>query len=442
MTKLSLQDRIRIIELAESKMTDAQIADQVKCSIPTVRKWRRRGQRQGRQGLASTLGRPASGALGSYSSEIRATVQAWRTDHPGWGPKTLLAELVLDERFKGQMLPGCSSIARWLEEEGLTRRYEKHQDLPQPAPSPAQFCHEEWEMDAKGHQYIPDVGMVALINVNDILSKVKVMSYPCWLGQQQAQHQTDTPDYQLVLRLAFREWGLPDRLAVDHGSVFYDNNTKSPFPTRFHLWLLALGIDLTFGRKGRPTDQGTTERSHQLWEKQVLLGQRFTNWTALYTAVRDRRTFLNEHLPCATVGDIPPLVAYPEARVPRRPYRPEWETDMLDLSHVYAYLSRGRWFRRTSQVGTFKLGGEVYYLSYKRHNQDIELTFNPASHDLVVRASDGDVIKKLPIKGLAPADLMGDMDPLFHLINFQLALPFSKEDWRVIRLCENLGDTS
>lgn len=77
------------------------------------------------------------------------------------------------------------------------------------------------------------------------------------------------------MRLAFTEWGLPDRLATDHDRIFYDETTKSSFPARFHLWLLALGVTLQFGRMGRPTDQGMTERSRQTWANQVLEGTVF-----------------------------------------------------------------------------------------------------------------------------------------------------------------------
>ena len=120
------------------------------------------------------------------------------------------AELQHNEAFSGKRIPSQAVIARWLKQEGMSRRYERHQALPAVCVSPANACHEEWEMDARGYQRIPDVGVVALINVNDVFSKVKVLSYPCWLGKQRASRHPTTEDYQLVLRLAFTEWGLPD----------------------------------------------------------------------------------------------------------------------------------------------------------------------------------------------------------------------------------------
>jgi hypothetical protein len=239
--------------------------------------------------------------------------------------------------------------------------------------------------------------------------------------------------------LAFAEWGLPDQIGVDHDTVFYDNGSKSPFPTRLHLWLLALGVSFVFGRMGCATDQGMTERSHQLWAQQVLVGQEFVSWEALYQALRQRREFLNIHLPCASLSEVPPLVAHPEAHTPRRLYRPEWEAELLNLSRIYAYLAQGRWFRLVSGVGTVSLGGQVYMLSRAWARQQVEITFDTSDKHLIFRSADGQHAKRLPIQGITVQTLMGEMGPLVHLPMFQLALPFTWDEWRVIRLCGTLG---
>ena len=154
----TLEDRILINELARTGFTDSEIAQRVGWSRFTVRKWRRRGSNQGRQGVASVMGRPTTGALSMSTPLIRETLRAWRIAHPGWGPKTLRAELETDNRFKRRQLPSRTSIGRFLQEEGLIRRYERHSKLPQPARTPAQAPHQEWEMDARGHQLEPWCG--------------------------------------------------------------------------------------------------------------------------------------------------------------------------------------------------------------------------------------------------------------------------------------------
>lgn len=434
----TLEERMLFRELARAAHTDDEIAEQTGWSVSTVRKWRRRAD-QGRHALVSVMGRPATGALSTFPPLIRETIRAWRNAYPGRGPKTLRADLEADERFRGQDLPGPRSIARFLKEEELTRPYERHSELPRPDQDAPQAPHEVWEMDARGQEYVAGVGMVTLINLNDRCSRVRLLSHPCWLGSRRVERLPATEDYQLVLRLAFAEWGLPDCIAMDRDSVFYDNATKSPFPTRMHQWLLALGIGVLFGRPGRATDQGMTERSHQLWARQVLEGQSFVNWDALYQSLRQRRDFLNHCLPCATLGEVPPLIAYPEAKTPRRLYRPEWEAELLDLSRVYTYLAQARWFRRVSTVGTVSLGGQVYGLGCAWAKQQVEIAFDVSEQLLIFLSAGGEPIKRLPIQGITPESLMGEMGPLVALPAFQLALPFTWEEWRVIRLCGTLG---
>jgi len=429
-------------QMSQQGYTNSQIASEVGWTIPTVRKWRRRARRDGRKGLASKMGRPVIGALSSYPVRLRETLRAWRVAHPGWGPKTLRAELEADERFEGQRLPSLSGIANFLKEQDLARSYERHSELPQSTSQATSAPHEEWEMDSRGQERVPDIGIIALVNLCDEFSKAKIRSYPCVVGQKRATRRPRTEDYQLVLRLSFTEWGLPDRIAVDHDSVFYDNTCKSPFPTRFHLWLLALGVDLAFGRPGRPTDQATVERSHQTWAWQALKGQTFTDWDRLRAYLEQRRSFLNYRLPCSTLGNRPPLTAHPEALQPRRLYRPEWEAELLNLSRVYAYLAQGRWFRQVSQVGTASLGRQTYGLGVTWGREAVEITFDPTDRHLVFLSADGQREKRLPLQGISTTNLMGEMEPFVSLDHFQLALPFTWDEWRQVRLCETLGGTT
>ena len=435
----TLEERQQMAELAREGHTAPQIAAQTGWSQATIHKWQRRIRRQGRSALISALGRPTRGALSAFPPELRTTLQRWRVDHPGWGAKTLRAELEANPLFQQQRLPSRRSIARWLQAEGLSHLRQPHHDLPAPLRPPLQAPHEEWEMDARGEERVPGVGLVMLIDLNDRLSHVRLLSYPCWVGQQRLTRAPTTADYQVALRLAFSEWGLPDRIAVDHDVVFYDSRSASPFPTRLHLWLLALDVALVFGPLGRATERGLTERSHQLWGQQVLCGQQFADWAALYQALLERRQFLNQRLPCARLGEVPPLVAYPNARAPRREYRPEWEAQLLNLECIYAYLAQCRWFRLVSSIGTLTLGGQVYGLGRAWAKQQVEITFDPSNRQLVFRGAQEAPIKRLPIQGITINALLGELGPLVNLPAFQLALPMTWEAWRMLRLNDTLG---
>lgn len=434
----TLEERLEIWERAQAHQSDSEISKAMGRPLATVRKWRRRAERQGRAGLASKVGRPAEGALASFSQALCESIHTMRLAHPGWGPQTILTELENDKKWGQQRLPDRSSIARYLHQEGLTRRHERHSELPQPPLSAAQAPHDEWEVDAKGPAYVSDVGMISLINLCDVYSKVKLMSHACLVGKSRVTRQPTTEDYQLVLRLTFLRWGLPERIASDRASCFYDNTSASPYPTRLHLWLTALDIDLTLGRPGRPTDQATDERFHQTIEAQALQGQDFQIREALQAFLDQRLDFLNREFPCRTLGGRPPLTVYPEAVFSGRFYRPELEKDLLDLQRVYSYLAQGRWFRRVSSVGQVALGGYRYGLGQTWKGQTVEITCNATDQHLIFLSEDGTQTRRLPAQGLTKEDLMGELEPLVTLPAYQLALPFSLHDWRMIRLCEVL----
>ena len=438
----TMEERVEIVERSHKGEIAWRIAHHLGCRSPTVYKWRRRWRQQNRAGLVSHMGRPKRGALSSFPAEVTETLTRWRTEHPGWGANTLRTELEQQACFAGQKLPSTPSISRFLQENQFPKPQEKHSQLTISVPSSTQAPHDVWEMDARGYQYIPDVGVVTLINLNDRVSHVRLLSYPCLLGKTRASRHANTADYQIASRLAFTHWGLPSSLQVDHESVFYDNKSKSPFPTILHLWLCALGIQLTFSRVRRPTDQAMTERSHQLWASQVLEGQRFPDWQALYDALQSRRKFLNYHLPCASLNQQPPLCAYPQAKHSGRTYRPEYEADMLDLQPVYKYLGQEKWFRRVAANGTISLGGTVYYIGTKWQRHQLEVRFDAARQEFLCYDEPGNCIKQMAWKGDLVQKLMGDLTPEFGLPAFQLHLPLTWEDMRLQHFLNKTRNTN
>ena len=142
------QVRLEIMEQASVGFNDPQIATDLGCSLWTVRKWRRRSLKRGRVGLASQMGRPATGPVSTFPQKLQETLLHLRKLHPGWGPATLLVALKMDAYWGDQPLPSRAQIARLLKQEGLTRRYQQHHDLVQPPRTQLTSPHQEWQMDA------------------------------------------------------------------------------------------------------------------------------------------------------------------------------------------------------------------------------------------------------------------------------------------------------
>jgi transposase len=433
----TLAERVEIGERWEAGQKDPEIAKTMGLRVSTVRKWRRKYKKAGRTGLTSRMGRPPKGALSQFPLEIRDVIREMRKKHPGWGPITIWTELTDRPHFAGLQLPSRSRIAAFLKQEGLTRKYERHSELPQVQAVDPQRAHEEWEMDAQGVVKVSGLGPVSIINIVDLFSRVKVDSFPCL----DTSHPT-TEDYQLVLRRAFVNYGLPEKMSLDHDSVFFDNASASPFPSTIHMWLAALGIDVRFIEDRPPAEHSVIERDHQTVAQQAITGQKFSDDTALQASLAERLDFLNTRFPSRTLAGQAPLVAHPEARHSGRPYRPEWEEAMLDMQRVYDYLARARWFRRTSSAGQLSLGAQRYGLGKDFANRSLEITFDAQAQELICLSEDGQQEIRLPIQGLTKSNLMGELSPLVSQPVYQLALPFSPSTWREMMLASELTGTT
>jgi hypothetical protein len=423
----TFQERVAIVEQATAGQSDSDIAAVLHCSVWTVRKWRRIGQRHGRAGLAPPIGRPPTGPLGSVLPELRETILQLRRSHPGWGADTILAELRTDPVWAEHQLPSRARIAACFKQAKLTRRYNRHTELPEPVPASEGRPHDVWELDAQGPVVVENLGRVCLVNVIDTTSRLKVESYPC-LDTTNPPLET----YQLVLRRAFLATGLPRQISFARGTVFFDNTTTSPFPTRLHLWLLSLGVEVSFTRVGRPTDHAQLERVHQTMTLQALLGQSWPDGTALWAGLDARRSMLNAHIPCRMLSGRAPLQAYPEAGHTGRFYQPEWEAELLDLNRVYSYLATCRWFRRVAQNRSVALGGIYYYINPKYRGRAIEVTFD--GERALFRAHVAGLAEAIEIivRGLTKASLMGEAGTIAALPAYQLVLPFTHEAQRVM----------
>jgi transposase len=433
----SLEQRVEIGERWAEGQSDPEIAAAMTLSPGTVRKWRRKYQRQGRASLKSQMGRPVKGALSQSPIKVRTTVKQMRQSHPGWGPLTIRTELKLDNSLNKLSLPSRARIAAFLKEQKLSRKYERHSPLPQAPTVEPQRAHEEWEVDAQGAMKVADLGKVSIINIADLFSRVKIDSLPCLNSSH-----PNTQDYQLVLRRAFVRYGLPQRISFDHDSVFYDNASASPFPTGLHLWLIALDVEVRFIQQVPPAEHSVIERSHQTVTNQAVLGQNFVDGPALQQSLSQRLDFLNYHFPSRSLAGQPPLVVWPQAQHSDRPYRLEWEQEMLDLQRVHQYLAQGRWFRQTSAQGQFSLGAQRYNLGYRFSRQAVQITFDPQTVEFICLLPAGTPLIRLKPLGLTKLDLMGELSPFVSLPVYQLALPFSLSQWREIILAHELTGTT
>jgi hypothetical protein len=183
--------------------------------------------------------------------------------------------------------------------------------------------------------HVAGVGNVSLITMIDTVSRWhRSRAIRVWRQPIRLALPTNS-----CSRAAFLTVGLPRRITLDHGTVFYDNTSPSPFATRLHLWLLADSALMSASPASVvPPIMPRPGRTHQTMTLQALLGQQWPDQTALWAGLDARRSMLNQHIPSSVLQDRAPLQAYPQAAHSGRISRPEWEAELLDLDRVAGLL--------------------------------------------------------------------------------------------------------
>ena len=430
-------ERLDMAKRAVTAASDATVGRALGWSRWTVRKWRRAYSAGGKAGLTRRMGAPAVGILGRFPAAVGAAIDRMRRANPGWGAKTILAELSKDGGFCGADLPSPSAIAAYIKVQHTPRPYRRHTELAQAAQARSTSAHEEWELDAQGAVRIPELGSACVINIVDTLSHVITASVAVGPGRA-----PKVLDYQLACRQAFTEFGLPQRITLDHDTCFIEGTSPSPFPRQFHLWLLALGIDVRFIEHPPPQEHATIERAHYTMLRQALTGELPPSWVRLNQHLKARRTFYNEDYPSAALGDRAPLQAFPQARHSGRSYAPNLEVDLLDLDRVAQYLAQHTWFRPVTPKGQVWIHDARYTIGQQWAEHTLTIRFDPATGDFCFTAEDGQQVATRHACNLTSAYLMGDQADWLLLPTYQLHLPLSRDTIREALLITTLRGTT
>lgn len=345
-------------------------------------------------------GRPKIGACGSFGTEIRSAALSIKNQYFRRGAVSIQVDLH-DALPEGSKIPSVSTLTRLFRGLDSVQKYEPNRRLPAAKNQQAQKPHDVWQMDTKGFVIYPGLGYIGTLNVKDVFSRVHtgclLLSFDHCRSNPSSRH------YVGLLRQAFSTYGLPQTIQTDRGSLFFESNVKSPFPTLLHRWIVGLGITFQHARSFRPTDQAVIERTHQTMHKQLDRKDDYPSLEALNQLAQERMHKLNAKISCSTLG-MPPLVKYPNASHSQRSFSVEDERNIFDINRVVQLLSNMEWFRMVTPVKTFSLGRNIYYHINLPKQKQIRITFDPLTHNLNCY-NDKELLATVPIKGLSYDEL-------------------------------------
>jgi hypothetical protein len=422
-----------MVHLAGQGKSYQAVADQTGVSFWTARKWIRRGRQGGLASLVTTFGRPATGSMSTFHPLVRYVALRLKCQHKTWGAAYVVKKMGERPSLQGKKLPSPTTVWRYWRSFGDRLFPKRHPAQPQ-QPS-AGVAHGVWQMDSKESVPVAGIGTVTFNQARDEFGRATVMHriHPAEHPEQRIVKLTTT-QVQQDCRVAFAEWGLPDAIQTDQASIFVDAD-PTPFPAQLTLWWVGLGIEHRL--ISSPKRNGCIERGHRTLNERTLVDQHFDDAEKLQAQIDADWYELNAECASRAKGchGQPPLLAHPELLAPRRPYGPEWELDLFDLSRVDEYLATHTWIRRVSEVGQVSLGGHRYGLGVAWAGQTVVVDFDAEQRQFVFtqiqpKPKRGQAQSQLPMlrldaKGLSVDDITGLPTALQQLPTRQLMLPLS-----------------
>jgi transposase InsO family protein len=226
---------------------------------------------------------------------VETAVAALRESHPAWGGRKIKARL---ENLGHQDVPAASTINAILRRKELLNPEESVKHT-------AFICFEHpnpndlWQMDFKGHIAMQQ-GRCHPLTVLDDHSRFNIVLKAC------ADEKTDTVQNALIS--SFRQYGLPNRMTVDNGSPW--GNDQFNGLTQLTAWLIRLGVKVSHSRPYHPQTQGKDERFHRTLKAEAIMGQQFENLAHCQLRFDEFRDIYNLERPHECVDMKAPITRY------------------------------------------------------------------------------------------------------------------------------------
>ena len=320
-------------------------------SPTTGYKWLERWRIDRAAGLQDQSRRPQHSPLRSAVA-IEDAVLSVRAAHPAWGGRKIARRL---KDLGHEAVPAPSTVTAILKRHGVElgafggglstfTRFERARP------------NELWQMDFKGHVALRG-GRLHPLTVLDDHSRFSVVLAAC------ADQRTETVKQQLII--AFRRYGLPERLITDNGSPWGDG-PGSPF-TPLGVWLIEHGIRISHSRPYHPQTMGKDERFHRSLKAEVLSGPPFADLVAAERAFDRWRCVYNTQRPHDAIA-----LAVPASR-----YQPS-PRDYIETVAPFEYAP-GDIVRRVQQGGYVSLHG--HHIKIPKAFRGKAVAFRPTAQD-------------------------------------------------------------
>src|SRR5262249_9571896 len=180
------------------------------------------------------------------------------------------------------------------------------------------------------------------------------------------------------LRTLFRQGGLRQWLRVDNGSPW---GSWGDLPTPLALWLVGMGIGITWNPPRRPQDNGVVERSQGVawnWAEP----DRCRNLEELQRRLHEEDRVQRESYPYRSFQSR--SEAYPDLAHSGQRYSAAWERLQWSWDKVLAYLEIVMVRRRVDGWGKIGLYHTKPYIGLVNKNRDVVVQVDASTAEWVI----------------------------------------------------------
>lgn len=323
--------RTEFTALAQGQgVTVSELARRFGISRKTAYKWLARVQAD--EPMTDRSRRPHSSPTQTVEAIEQALVELRRA-HPCWGGRKL-NQVLIDRHHTN--VPAPSTITHILRRHGLMPERTSGQGRPW-----KRFEHESpndlWQMDFKG-TIVVGAGRCDPLTVLDDHSRYNVVL--------RATPDMRSETVQSVLTETFRRHGLPLRMNMDNGSPWGSPSGQSRGLSRLTLWMVRVGIQVSFSTPAHPQTNGKDERFHRSLKAEVVTGRTFANHAHVQRAFDEWRDIYNTVRPHQGIGMVVPSTRYrPSPRpfpevLPAIEYSPNDHVAMVQWNGVVRFKGR------------------------------------------------------------------------------------------------------
>lgn len=289
-----------VLQATQEDVNMAELCRRYEVSRKTGYKWMKRYQAGGASVLCEQSRKPHH-SPDAINKTLVNRIICVREKHPRWGARKIKAVL---KRTELGVLPAVSTIHKVLQTHGYIK-----ENISTTAHM-HRFEHDApnrlWQMDFKGH-FAHAKGRCHPLTILDDHSRFSIGLRAC----ANETGETVTP----CLIEIFRRYGLPERINVDNGHPWGSLFECARYTT-FSVWLIRLGVKVSYSRPRHPQTNGKDERFHRTLKAELLDFHYFRNLEHVQNSFDGWRDVYNLERPHEALGmEVPAKRYQPSYRV-------------------------------------------------------------------------------------------------------------------------------